>query len=123
MELLEQLLTFENVIDGSTAVVGAEAIYQAAVRSTFDYRDNARDLEISDLREEIDSMHVGHMIGEEGLHDEDAVVLDYFRPRRHQKKKHFAEVYNERISEESRDPPLDVEMYDDLLREEILMDM
>ena len=122
MELVEQLLTFENVIDGSTAVFGAEAIYQAAVRSTFDYRDDARDLETGELREEIHSMHAGHMIGERGLHDEDAVVIDLYRPRRHQKKKHFAEVYNERM-ENSRETPLDVEMYDDLLMEEILMDM
>ena len=122
MELLENLVTFENVIDATTATVFAQGLYQAAVRSTFDYRDEARNYEIGELHEEINSMNAGHMIGEEGIHDEDAVVLDYFRPRRHQRKKHFVEVYNERVSSEDRDPPLDVEMYD-LLRKKILVDM
>jgi len=123
MELLENLITFENVIDATTATAFTEGLYQAAVRSTFDYRDEARGYEVEDLHEEINSMNAGHMIGEEGPHDEDATVLDYFRPRRHQRKKHFAEVYNERISKQDRDPPLDAEMYDNLLREEILVNM
>lgn len=95
----------------TAGAVAARGIYEAVVRNRLDYRDQARNLEIDELKEEIDSMHAGFMIGDEDPHDEDAVILDYFRPRRHQRKKHFSEIYKEIKL------PLDAEMYDDLLRE------